>query len=100
MSARLSIPQSLQEQIGAEISCEREGNTFRKCTLLKEMATDESITQWSISDKVNQQTYEQIKASKIKANRHIDTLIDAVKENTTYHDRKKIALYIFTKLLG
>lgn len=88
------------EMIGQEVSAEREGNSFRKCTIVDHKATNKSVSEWSLKEKADMQAYELVKAAKITPDAHVDSLIDMInKSNLNYTDRKNLALYIYRAIL-
>lgn len=88
------------ERIGDAVECERTETGVKGPYKVITSVEKERVTEWSILDTLAVESKTALTLSKVKPDRHIASLINAVKENTnSYQTRKKIALYIYTKIL-
>lgn len=85
--------------IGSIIECERTEKGVKAPYDLK--GTDTArISEWSIAERADVEKMAETKRAKEKHPQHVDELIKAVKDNTMFADRRRVALYIFTKIMS
>lgn len=87
--------------IGQIIECEEQPKGVKGPYKTLGRAKDVLITNWSIKEANAKQVADQRKAARLKPDSHVDALISEIKESChNYSDRKRLALYVFEKLLA